>query len=343
MSKARDLADLIDTVDVNANNYIHPTDAGNKHIPTGGTVGQILENSASGTVVWTDVASAGGGFITTKYMTAGSHTWTAPSDCTVVIQAVGGGGEGGSMNKDDTSGLIGIASGGSGGGYTRKKVTLTSGDVLTITVGAGGASTYYSSDAGTNTVASNTGGTTTVTGPNSISLNANGGSGGSGVRGNTVTAYTYATQPTGGTASGGDVNLTGIAGANVSSFTPTGTGRGYLGGAGSFTSGFDNSVANTTLFEKLNESNTNVYDEPDYTLGGQPLFISLENPKPNSAFIVSTTSSSINVNKGFTGLYGTGGSAVLSLGVIGSTGARRNVTHTGGDGFVLVTVTDIEL
>lgn len=36
----------------NANNYVHPTGDGNSHIPTGGTVGQILVNSATGTAVW---------------------------------------------------------------------------------------------------------------------------------------------------------------------------------------------------------------------------------------------------------------------------------------------------
>jgi len=47
----------LDTIETSANNYVHPTDAGNKHIPTGGTVGQILENSASGTAVWADTSS----------------------------------------------------------------------------------------------------------------------------------------------------------------------------------------------------------------------------------------------------------------------------------------------
>lgn len=32
--------------------YTHPTTAGNKHIPTGGTVGQVLKNTASGTATW---------------------------------------------------------------------------------------------------------------------------------------------------------------------------------------------------------------------------------------------------------------------------------------------------
>ena len=36
--------------------YTHPTTAGNKHIPTGGTVGQLLVNSASGTAVWTSLS-----------------------------------------------------------------------------------------------------------------------------------------------------------------------------------------------------------------------------------------------------------------------------------------------
>lgn len=36
----------------NANNYTHPTTAGNKHIPAGGTPGQILVNTGDGTAEW---------------------------------------------------------------------------------------------------------------------------------------------------------------------------------------------------------------------------------------------------------------------------------------------------
>ena len=35
-----------------ANKYTHPTTAGNKHIPTGGSSGQVLKYSSSGTAVW---------------------------------------------------------------------------------------------------------------------------------------------------------------------------------------------------------------------------------------------------------------------------------------------------
>ena len=36
----------------NANNYVHPTTSGNKHIPSGGSSGQILKWSEDGTAVW---------------------------------------------------------------------------------------------------------------------------------------------------------------------------------------------------------------------------------------------------------------------------------------------------
>lgn len=35
-----------------ANNYVHPTSSGNKHIPTGGSSGQILRWAADGTAAW---------------------------------------------------------------------------------------------------------------------------------------------------------------------------------------------------------------------------------------------------------------------------------------------------
>ena len=43
--------------------YIHPTNAGNKHIPSGGSSGQILKWSADGTAVWGNNESSGGGVV----------------------------------------------------------------------------------------------------------------------------------------------------------------------------------------------------------------------------------------------------------------------------------------
>ena len=45
----------------NANNYVHPTTSGNKHIPAGGTAGQILVNNGDGTAEWQDNQGGGGG------------------------------------------------------------------------------------------------------------------------------------------------------------------------------------------------------------------------------------------------------------------------------------------
>ena len=43
---------VVNALKSNFNNYVHPTTAGNKHIPAGGSSGQILRWSAAGTAVW---------------------------------------------------------------------------------------------------------------------------------------------------------------------------------------------------------------------------------------------------------------------------------------------------
>lgn len=45
----------------NANNYVHPTTSGNKHIPSGGSSGQYLKWSSAGTAVWATLEGGGGG------------------------------------------------------------------------------------------------------------------------------------------------------------------------------------------------------------------------------------------------------------------------------------------
>ena len=42
-----------------ANNYVHPTTSGNKHIPSGGSANKILTYSADGTAVWGDAPASG--------------------------------------------------------------------------------------------------------------------------------------------------------------------------------------------------------------------------------------------------------------------------------------------
>lgn len=47
----------LSTIANNANNYVHPTTSGNKHIPSGGASGQMLVFSANGTAEWADSSS----------------------------------------------------------------------------------------------------------------------------------------------------------------------------------------------------------------------------------------------------------------------------------------------
>ena len=47
----------LSTIANNANNYVHPTTSGNKHIPSGGASGQMLVFSADGTAEWADSSS----------------------------------------------------------------------------------------------------------------------------------------------------------------------------------------------------------------------------------------------------------------------------------------------
>ena len=50
----------LDNIENNANNYTHPSGSGNNHIPSGGTVGQILVNNGDGTAEWQDNQGGGG-------------------------------------------------------------------------------------------------------------------------------------------------------------------------------------------------------------------------------------------------------------------------------------------
>lgn len=62
-----------------ANNYSHPTTAGNKHVPAGGASGQILRWSADGTAVW-------GAENNTEYSAAGTGLGLVKSGGDVTIE-----------------------------------------------------------------------------------------------------------------------------------------------------------------------------------------------------------------------------------------------------------------
>lgn len=68
----------LDGIAASANNYVHPTTAGNKHIPAGGSAGQFLKYSADGTAVWAadnnTTYSVGDGGLTEKNFTSALKT-----------------------------------------------------------------------------------------------------------------------------------------------------------------------------------------------------------------------------------------------------------------------------
>ena len=89
----------LDGIATGANNYVHPTTAGNKHIPAGGSSGQILRWSADGTAAWgadnnttysdfvKSGATAAAGLVPKPPTTAGTKkylredgTWQVPPD-----------------------------------------------------------------------------------------------------------------------------------------------------------------------------------------------------------------------------------------------------------------------
>lgn len=141
---------------------------------TAGSDGNVLSTDGSGNLSW--VSAGGIGTVLDTQTFNASGTWTKPSQGSIaVIQVWGGGGSGG---KGVASGPAG---GGGGGAYCERVMRLSNlPSTVSVTVGAGGASQTTGSTAGNN------GGTTTfgsylsAFGGGGGAYNASGGSGGGG-------------------------------------------------------------------------------------------------------------------------------------------------------------------
>ena len=116
----------LDGIADNANNYVHPTSSGNKHIPSGGSAGQILRWSADGTAVWgNDVNTTYNDFTGASDSVAGASglvpapaagnndeflrgdgTWATPKDTTYSNATTS---TAGLMSSQDKTKLDGIA------------------------------------------------------------------------------------------------------------------------------------------------------------------------------------------------------------------------------------------
>ena len=177
-----------------------------------------------------------------------SGTFTVPANVTtmtVYVWGAGGGGGGGSNGCAQE----GNGGGGGGGGFATKILTVSSGQVYTITVGAGGTAgaSGGGSTAGTggNTTITGTGGTVSATGGTGGAGNSScgtvaGGTGGTGTAGTGITTYTGGGGSTGQAASSGVGSGGGGAGSGGNGGTVTnGTcpGSGGAGGTGTYTGG----------------------------------------------------------------------------------------------------------
>lgn len=138
-------------------------------------------------------SAAGGGFNSVQVFTS-SGTWTRPSGVTKVIMEVQGAGGGGSQNASDNDRCIS----GAAGGYAKKFLDVSSISTSTITVGAAGSgATTNQTDGSVGGNSSWADGTNTITGSAS----------------STAAKWNDTRQVVpGGTATGGDINITGKSG-----------------------------------------------------------------------------------------------------------------------------------
>ena len=143
----------LDGIATSANNYVHPTTSGNKHIPAGGSSGQILRWSADGTAIWgndkdttysnmtgaTSDAAGTSGLVpapeagaTTRYLRS-DGTWQTPPNTTY---GAASGSAAGLMSAADKTKLDGIAAGANK--YTHPSYTARTSGLYKITVDSAG-------------------------------------------------------------------------------------------------------------------------------------------------------------------------------------------------------------
>src|SRR3990167_4310718 len=137
-----------------------------------------------------------GRLISVTILTVGSGTYVVPAGInSILVEMIGGGGGGG--GADGGSSESGVGGGGAAAGYLRKFLSSLNASYAYV-VGVGGVGGLAGNNAGT------AGGESTF---GTALLNCNGGGGGASMVAGTSFAATGA--GSGGTASGGDFNMTG--------------------------------------------------------------------------------------------------------------------------------------
>jgi hypothetical protein len=258
----------LDGVANNANNYVHPTAAGNKHIPSGGSVDSILGYSASGTAIWiqqlaeksllsSSLQTAFGAATVEAFLTkltaptllqtysiAGTYNYTVPSGVRWIFAVIQGAGGGGGAGYSDAA-YQSCKGGGGGGAGTVTCVCfpVTSGQIIPIVVGAAGIGGTTNAGDGT------AGGTSSVNGviaqggglgKGSGGTN-NGGAGGAGTANGGSGGSGAATTPPGGNAGTGSLIASALGLSQLLAFINRLTGQklGAGGGGGGSASSTD--------------------------------------------------------------------------------------------------------
>lgn len=123
------------TAFVKANAYTHPTSAGNKHIPSGGSTGQILRYSASGTAAWANR----GVFVSIANRTS-TGTWTVSVTNHCVYLLIG------SIKQGEGGGSVTVSDARIMGGWTypsHSNYGVIGGETLYTYSGASKGTTIY--------------------------------------------------------------------------------------------------------------------------------------------------------------------------------------------------------
>lgn len=226
-----------------------------------------------------------------------SQTYTARRTGIADVICIGGGGQGGSSGKGNVGTTKLNLTGGGAGGYSRKRIPITSGDTFTVVVGAGGQASSSKLPAAGNLTAGGNGGESTfdhASATANIALDSNGGVGGLANTTGTASGATYA-GGAGGTATGGDVNFTGGRGGTITR---------------------SNSGSNTGCF----------------TTGGGA--VAIFGQAFNGGDINYTSSGSTSAATGGAGIGGNGGNIAYDTGSAASTSATGGGSASGeGNGF----------
>jgi hypothetical protein len=188
---AADKLEVVGIIDVGTTDTPAQDSVNTDQLATTGTASS--STFLRGDMAWTAVSDVSG-FNSMQQFTS-SGTWTKPSGITKIVVEIFGGGGGGGGGRSSGSYPNG-ANGGGAGGYSMKVIDVSSISTATVTIGAG------SSGAAADNDASAGGNSTWVDGTNT--LTANGGTGGLMGQNNISNL--------GGTASGGDINVSGGAG-----------------------------------------------------------------------------------------------------------------------------------